>query len=182
MWHAAAEEAWVALERKEFGDFFDEAKPRLVGQAYLFTGNIQDAQDAAQEALFRAWRDWDRVARLEDPHAWVRRVMHNLLVSRWRRARTRRVRSGAWRPNDGNPTDVGHLDVITALGHLPVNQQRAIVLRTIVGLSAAEVAAELGTSEGTVRVWLARGRARLAAELHLHLDRSGEGSVHETER
>jgi DNA-directed RNA polymerase specialized sigma24 family protein len=43
----------MALEGKEFGRFFDEAKPRLVGQAYVFTGNLQDAQDVAQEALPR---------------------------------------------------------------------------------------------------------------------------------
>jgi RNA polymerase sigma-70 factor (ECF subfamily) len=157
----------MALEGKEFGHFFDEAKPRLVGQAYLFTGNLQDAQDAAQEALLRAWKDWDRVGRLDDPHAWVRRVLHNLLVSSWRRARTRRLRGGLLRGAEGAPSDVGHLDVVAALRRLPVNQQRAIVLRTIAGLSAADVAAELGTTEATVRVWLARARATLATELQL---------------
>jgi RNA polymerase sigma-70 factor (ECF subfamily) len=157
----------VALEGKEFGHFFDEAKPRLVGQAYLFTGNLQDSQDAAQETLFRAWRDWEHVGRLEDPQAWARHVLHNILVSRWRRARTRRVRSGSERSREGLPTDVGHLDVVAALRRLPANQRRAIVLRTIVGLSASEVAAELGTTEGTVRVWLARGRAGLVADLRL---------------
>ena len=157
----------MALERKEFGHFFDEAKPRLVGQAYLFTGNLQDAQDAVQETLFRAWRDWERVGRLEDPQAWACHVLHNILVSRWRRARTCRVRSGSERSRQALPADVGHLDVVAALGRLPANQRRAIVLRTIVGLSTREVAAELGTTEGTVRVWLARGRAGLVADLQL---------------
>lgn len=57
--------------------------------------------------------------------------------------------------------------MVAALRKLPVNQQRAIVLRTIAGLSAADVAAELGTTEATVRVWLARARASLATELRL---------------
>lgn len=157
----------MALEGKEFGRFFDEAKPRLVGQAYVFTGNLQDAQDVAQEALLRAWKDWDRVSQLDDPHAWARHVLHNLLVSSWRRARTRRLRGLSLRASESAPTDVGHLDVVAALRKLPVNQQRAIVLRTIAGLSAADVAAELGTTEATVRVWLARARASLATELQL---------------
>ena len=151
----------MELDGKDFGHFFDEAKPRLVGQAYLFTGSLQDAQDVTQEALLRAWKDWGRVARLDDPQAWVRHVLHNLLISSWRRARTRRLRGGSLRACEASPTDVGHLDVVAALRKLPLNQRRAIVLRTIAGLSAEDVAAELGTTEATVRVWLTRAHAHL---------------------
>ncbi len=157
----------MALVGGDFERFFDEAKPRLVGQAYLFTGNLQDAQDAVQEALLRAWQDWDRVSRLQDPQAWVRHVLHNLLVGKWRRDRTRRARGHLDRTEAASAPEIGHLDVVAALGRLPANQQRAIVLQTVVGLSASEVAAELGTTEGTVRVRLARARATLAANLKL---------------
>jgi DNA-directed RNA polymerase specialized sigma24 family protein len=36
------------------------------------------------------------------------------------------------------------------------------VLSAVVGLSISEIAAELGTGEGTVRVWLSRARAAIA--------------------
>ena len=60
---------------------------------------------------------------------------------------------------------VGHLDVVDALRRLPSDQQRALVLHDVIGLSVAEVARELRVPEGTVRSWLSRGRAALAADL-----------------
>ena len=52
-----------------------------------------------------------------------------------------------------------------ALRSLPRRQAQAIVLHDAAGLSALEVAGELNVPEGTVRSWLSRGRAVLAARL-----------------
>ena len=45
-----------------------------------WTGNPDTARELAQEALVRAYRSWDRVAGLDIPGAWARRVMINLLI------------------------------------------------------------------------------------------------------
>jgi hypothetical protein len=55
--------------------------------------------------------------------------------------------------------------LVGALAALPARQRRAVVLHHIGGLSTAEIAEQEGVAEGTVRSWLSRGRAALAAGL-----------------
>jgi RNA polymerase sigma-70 factor (ECF subfamily) len=54
---------------------------------------------------------------------------------------------------------------VAALATLPAGQRRALVLHHLGGLGVAEIAQQEGVAEGTVRSWLTRGRARLAAQL-----------------
>ena len=149
--------------QEEFERLFEASKQSLIGQAYLLTGDLQDAQDLVQEAFLRAWRAWGRVGSLDDPPAWVRHVLYNLAFSHLRRRRIRRRRDSITVPTFVPAADAGHLDILAALGGLPPNQRRAIVLAAVVGLSISEIASELGTGEGTVRVWLSRARATIAA-------------------
>jgi RNA polymerase sigma-70 factor (sigma-E family) len=150
---------------EEYEHFFREARPRLVGQAYLLCGSLQEAQDLAQEVLLRAWQNWSRVRDLDDAQAWARHVLHNLAISNWRRQRLRLRRHGLALPSSSPDPGVGHLDVASAISALPVNQRRALVLQAVVGMSTTDIAAELGASEGTVRVWLVRARAGVAEQL-----------------
>ena len=52
-----------------------------------------------------------------------------------------------------------------ALRRLPAAQRQALALRYLFDLSVAEIARETGVADGTVKSWLSRGRAALAAEL-----------------
>ena len=61
-----------SIATAEFDRFFYEARSRLVGQAYVLCGNLQDAQDLSQETLIRVWRNWARVRELNDPVGWAR--------------------------------------------------------------------------------------------------------------
>ena len=63
------------------------------------------------------------------------------------------------------------VDLIKAMKSLPVRQRRVLILEAILGLSDAEIATEMGASEGTVRVWLFRGRVRMARALGESPDR-----------
>jgi RNA polymerase sigma-70 factor (ECF subfamily) len=58
-----------------------------------------------------------------------------------------------------------HLDVVRALRSLPDRHRQALVLVAVVGLSTREIAEELGTTEATVRSWLARGRKTMERRL-----------------
>jgi len=70
----------------DYADFFGQAAPGLVRMCFLATLDREVAADAAQEALTRAWRDWERIgADGSNPEAWVRTVALNLCRSRWRR-------------------------------------------------------------------------------------------------
>lgn len=61
--------------------------------------------------------------------------------------------------------DADALGLADALRQLPVRHRQVLVLKAVVGLGTAEIADELGTNEGTIRVWLARGRAELTSAL-----------------
>jgi len=155
-------------DRAAFERFFAAVSGPLVGQAYVLTGDVQEAQDLAQEALVQAWRHWARIRDYDDPGAWARRVLHNLAVSRWRRAALRRRHEGAGAQAIAStpPPESAHVDLVGALGRLPVRQRRAVVLHDVVGLTAEEVGAEMGAPASTVRMWLHRAHKRLEEEMN----------------
>jgi RNA polymerase sigma-70 factor (ECF subfamily) len=154
-------------EESGYRCFFDVAKRSLMAQAFLLTGDIEDSRDLVQEVLFRAWREWNRISRYDDPQGWARRVLHNLTTDRWRRERGRRFVELSPEALVAPAPGVGHLDVVEALHRLPKDQQRALVLHDVVGLSVVEIAADLNAPEGTIRSWLSRGRIALAGDLGL---------------
>ena len=115
-----------------------------------------------------AFRDWDRVERLENPATWVRRVVINRSVSAIRRrvAATRGlVRLGA---ADGHvfpvvPAESAH--VWEAVARLPKRQRQSVALRYVEQLSLEEIALVLGCSKATVNTHLHRARTTLAQRL-----------------
>jgi RNA polymerase sigma-70 factor (ECF subfamily) len=147
----------------DFDAFYLRSRDRLAMQVAALTGDPAEALDHVQEAYVRAWSRWGHVAALDDPEAWVRRVAHNIAVSRWRRARRLVLRPGA--TERAMEIDDEQQDVIAALRGLPVRHREAIVLHHLVGLSVEEVAGYLNAPSGTVKSWLSRGRAQLMAAL-----------------
>lgn len=150
------------LDAEEFDDFYLRCRDRLSMQVAALTGDPSEAGDHVQEAFVRAWMRWTYVSGLADPEGWVRRVAHNLAVSRWRRAR--RIVLGQ-RPDTAVEWDEGQRAVVTALAELPRAHREAIVLHHVVGLPVADVAVELDAPVGTVKSWLSRGRRELASLL-----------------
>jgi RNA polymerase sigma-70 factor (ECF subfamily) len=158
-----------------FDEFFLEQRGPLFAQAYALTGDVDEAQDLVQEVMLRTWRRWARVGQMERPSSWARRVLLNLAVGRWRKQRVHRVVHDADRPTPA--PEVGHLDVARALRRLPDKQRNALLLHDVVGLSVAEVAAEMQAPEGSIRGWLSRGRRTLATALNVSNAHSPEGTV-----
>ena len=141
--------------------------PTFLGQAYLLSGNSQEAQDLVQEALLRAWQNWGRVRHLDDPQAWARHVLHNLAVSQWRRRRLQllhaagagcllKYRRSRCRSPGGGCRDK---NLVHQAADEPSCCERSW------GCSTAQVAAELDAPESTVRVWLIHARSSVAVAL-----------------
>lgn len=150
-----------------FETFYREEYPRVVGLMYGLSGNAWVAEDLAQEAFLRAHRDWDRVATLASPAAWLRRVAINLAMSRFRRLRSEaraRLRLSA-RATHLEVSAVEHEMFWAEVRRLPNRQAQAIALRYIDDLSVAEIATVLEVAEGTVKALLHQGRTRLARQL-----------------
>ncbi|MGW1767969.1 SigE family RNA polymerase sigma factor [Streptomyces sp. NPDC002073] len=153
---------------EEFEEFYAHSAKQLVGQVYLMTGDLHEAQDVVQEAFVRAWDRRGRLSRDAGPEAWIRTVAWRLAVSRWRR---RRRASEAWRQHGaGAGTSVaapepGTVAMVAALRELPDRQRRVAVLHYVCDLTVEQVAAETGISAGTVKTHLSRARAALRPHL-----------------
>src|SRR5271169_6386451 len=72
---------------EEFREFMRGRWPAMVRLAYGLTGDLGHAEDVAQAAFARAYASWSRVARTGDPDAYVRKIVINDNLSRFRRRR-----------------------------------------------------------------------------------------------
>jgi RNA polymerase sigma-70 factor (ECF subfamily) len=154
------------MNEAAFDAFYDASFRSLVGQVYAMCGDLQEAQDCVQEAFVRAW-DKRRTLDLDGaPEAWVRTTAYRLAVSRWRRTKLAlRPADPSRRPLPPAEPDVNRVALERALRNISADQRRAVVLYHLCDLSIAEVAEEMGAPTGTVKAWLARGRAALARQL-----------------
>ncbi|MEU6202873.1 SigE family RNA polymerase sigma factor [Micromonospora musae] len=149
-----------------FEEFYRTTRHRVVTVLYGLSGDLGEAQDAAQEAYVRAWQRWRRISEYEDAEAWVRTVGQRLLLNRWRKIRnglTAYRRHGV-QPS-ARPPDENTVALVTALRRLPEEQRVAVVLHHLADLSVAEIATQTGAPSGTVKARLARGRKALATML-----------------
>jgi RNA polymerase sigma-70 factor (sigma-E family) len=151
----------MTTSEADFRQFVDARYADLLRLAYALTGSAHDAEDLVQGALVKVMRRWKRV---EDPMAYLRRVMINQRASGWRRLRRREIVTAA--PPDRPVTDAadGVADrqtVLSALGRLPPRMRAAVALRYVADLSEADTAAVLGCSVGTVKSQTSKGLARL---------------------
>lgn len=153
------------MAAEDFDELYRAHYGNVVAMAYALTGDLVEAQDLAQEGFCRAWQRWRKIAGYDDPVAWVRRVVGNLASSRWRRLAVARRHLRRERPGEVPALGPDHVALVAALRSLPETQRRAIVLHHLADLPVAEVARELGVADGTVKSWLHRGRATLAAQL-----------------
>ncbi|WP_326811419.1 SigE family RNA polymerase sigma factor [Streptomyces scopuliridis] len=153
---------------EEFEEFYAHSVQQLVGQVYLMTGDLHEAQDVVQEAFVRAWGRRAKLDRDAGPEAWIRTVAFRLAVSRWRR-RGRALE--AWRrycgsePHTLAAPEPGTVALVSALQQLSERQRLVTVLHYVCDLTVEQVAAEAGISTGTVKTHLSRARAALAAGL-----------------
>jgi len=151
----------------EFSAFVAESGPALVRTAWLLCGDPTRAQDLAQHALLRTYLAWPRV-RDGNPLGYARRVVATARIDSWRKDRREVLTDGRLlEAGEGSDADA-HAErdlLVRALLTLGAQQRRIVVLRYLVGLPEAEVAADLGVSLGTVKSTASRGLARLRAVL-----------------
>jgi RNA polymerase sigma-70 factor (ECF subfamily) len=150
----------------DFDAFYAATARRVIHHVYAVSGDLAEAQDAAQEAYARAWQRWSTVAGYDDPEAWVRTVAWRLAANRWRGLRRwLRVRARIGAPTAAAGPGPDRVAVVTALRQLPEAQRRVVVLHYLYDLPVAEIARSTAMPVGTVKVYLARARTRLASLL-----------------
>jgi len=137
--------------------------------AYLLTGNHHDAEDLVQSTLFKAARAWHRMN--GDPEPYIRRIMYNENVSRWRRRRVAEFATATppESPTANADTDA-KVDLQRALQTLTPRQRTMLVLRFFEDLTEQRTAAVMGVSVSTVKSETRRALSRLG-QLFPELDR-----------
>jgi RNA polymerase sigma-70 factor, ECF subfamily len=178
-------QAALAGDQAQFGLLVAPHVRELHVHCYRMLGSFHDAEDATQETLLRAWRHLHTFQGRAPLRAWLYRIATTtclkLLQSRPRRRVAARL-DGADVPflepypdrlldelrHDGpDPAAVAEqresvaLAFVVALQQLTARQRAVLVLREVLGWSAAEVAELLATSVPAVNSTMQRARASL---------------------
>lgn len=137
--------------------------------AVVAGGDLQAAEDAAQDAFVQLCVHWGRVRGYDEPAAWVRRVAINRLRNR-DRGLLRRAAAMVRLESLFEPV-VAQIeppfDLEAALQRLPERQRVAMALHYVDGLPVTEVARSMGISEGTANRHLHRARAAVRPALEV---------------
>ncbi len=152
----------------------------LYNFAYRFTGNREEAQEVAQEALLKALMNVDRFDPRYKFSSWIFRITRNHAIDRKRRKRP------AAELNEEITPDPGHADpdgsgtrspergamqaeqneqLRRALARLGEKYREIIVLYHFSGLSYVDIAETLQIPQGTVMNRLFRARRKLRDEM-----------------
>ncbi len=155
-------------DEDRFTEFVRAHSASLFRTAFLLTGDYQRAEDVLQGALVRLYQHWPRVAAMQQPTAYARKVVVNQATSWWRKRSSHESPltlrdEPAW---DGHLDDVPeHERVWEAVLSLPRRQRAVTVLRYYEDLTEAQIAETLGMAPGTVKSHSHAASRRLAALL-----------------
>jgi RNA polymerase sigma-70 factor, ECF subfamily len=155
-------------------------RAELHAHCYRMLGSVHDAEDALQDALLRAWRGIDRFEGRSSLRSWLYRIATNACLDVAGKRRVLPIDYGPGAdPHDSPGVPVAEeiwiepypgviddyeqregveLAFVAALQHLPATQRAVLIMREVLGFSAAEVAETLDTSVASVNSALQRAR------------------------
>ncbi|MFD8086945.1 RNA polymerase sigma factor, partial [Kitasatospora sp. NPDC059722] len=152
---------------------------RIVAVLIRWTGDWDLAEECAQDAFTKALERWGRDGVPDNPRAWLITTARNRAVDRLRRARTEaaKLREVAMDPDPGPAPADGdgaeeadesgiaddRLRLIFTCCHpaLPLEARVALTLRTLAGLTTAEIARAFLVSDQTMAKRLVRAKAKI---------------------
>ena len=152
----------------QFEAFYRREFRSVVGLIYALSGSAL-SEEFAQEAFLEAYRQWEHVASLEKPGAWIRKVALRLT----KRAQQRQALEAELLAQ--NPNAIARLGLIEVSAEraefwqvvraLPRREAQCLVLRYQADCPVLEIADILGISAGSVKSYLHHGRMHLAKQL-----------------
>ena len=179
MWPASDEALVAGLaagDRRAATAFVRRFQARVYGLAVSMVGDVAVAEELAQEAFSRAWRHaaaYD--ARRGRVLTWLLSITRNLAIDHLRAKRTEpldpgvlsEVASALWTSASGAPG--GSVEIETAslresLATLPAEQRRAVLLASLYGYTAREIAEIEEVPLGTAKTRIRTGLQKLAAD------------------
>ncbi len=159
----------------ELEQLWRDAAPRVLAALVRRHGDFDSAEDALQEALLAASRQWPDDGVPDNPTSWLLTVASRRLIDQWRAdsARSGRERLLAHQtpsdelvssPADQHPSgtdDSLPLLVLCCHPALPRPAQVALTLRAVGGLTTGQIARAFLVPEATMAQRISRAKARL---------------------
>ena len=159
------------LER-EFEARITESSTLAFRVAYSLLRNREDAEEVAQEAFARAYRNFSKLRDRARFRAWLVRISWRLAIDKQRASKRRSLReqihvesSGRQQGVDATVSQELSKQVWRAIDGLPEKLRSVTILAGIEEYNTREVAALLGLPEGTVKSRLHEARQRMRKEL-----------------
>lgn len=187
---------WQAGDAAAFESLIRRHQRRVFGLLLRMLGNVQEAEDVAQETFLNLHRHGHRFRSQSRFSTFLYRVAVNAALNRRRSLGRRRARTEALErrqdagedlpssPRDPEDAVAGgqiQLQVQRAILTLPPHLRAPLVLFDIEGLSYSDVASVMRVAEGTVKSRIHRARQALRERLRDLVDDAGGGAVHEEE-
>ena len=168
------------MSDEAYRELIEPRRAELHAHCYRMLGSLHDAEDALQDALLRAWRGIDRFEGRSSVRSWLYRITTNACLDVAGKRRVLPIDYGPGAdPHDSPGVPVVEdvwvepypdliadyeqregveLAFVAALQHLPATQRAVLIMREVLGFSAAEVAETLETSVAGVNSALQRAR------------------------
>jgi len=151
-------------------DLLRELAPQVLGTLVRRHSQFDACEDAVQEALLAAARQWAADGVPDNPRSWLLTVASRRLIDAWRSeaARQHREEAAAVLDLPGQGAASEQDDTLTLLflcchPSLSVPSQLALTLRAVGGLSTAEIARAFMVPEATMAQRISRAKERIKA-------------------
>jgi RNA polymerase sigma-70 factor (ECF subfamily) len=162
----------VAAAQAAVGDAFRSEWAAVVAYLIRVVGDWDLAEECAQDAFTKAWEWWPANGVPTSPAAWLKTTARNRAYDRLRRAsvastklKELAVTTPPSEARDPEESGVGddRLRLMFTCCHpaLPVEAQVALTLRTVAGLTTAEIARAFLVSEETMAKRLVRAKRKI---------------------
>jgi RNA polymerase sigma-70 factor (ECF subfamily) len=178
-------EATLAGDGEAFAELVGRYRNQITNYIFRMTSDYDGAVDLAQETFVRVFTAAARYRSTYAFSTYIYRIATNLAISELRKRKRRRLISltGFFQGSEGegnkefNPPDASPLQdvvmvdterraaVARAIASLPEKYRASLVLRDVEGKSYEEIAAILGTNEGTIKSRISRARGLLKTKL-----------------
>jgi RNA polymerase sigma factor (sigma-70 family) len=147
-------------------DLLRELAPQVLGALVRRYGQFDACEDAVQEALVAAARQWPKEGRPAKPRSWLMAVAGRRLVDEWRSESARRRREETAASLEIHGEAVDHDDTVSLLflcchPSLSAPSQLALTLRAVGGLTTAEIASAFLVPEATMAQRISRAKERI---------------------